>query len=59
MRYIMVIIWGVLISSVLSYVLTSMAGEPFNVNQTITLAVIFSVIVYILGDGILTEKNES
>ncbi|HLR79387.1 MAG TPA: YjzD family protein [Bacillota bacterium] len=59
MRYIMVIIWGVLISAVLSYVLTSMAGQPFNLNQSLTLAVIFSIIVYILGDGVLAEKNES
>lgn len=58
MRYIMTIIWSLLISAAVTYVLTSMAGEPFVLAEAGILAVIFMVIVFIMGDVVLKEKND-
>lgn len=56
MRFIMTIIWAILISATISYVLTSMAGEPFNVIQTLILSGIIGVIVIALGEFALKEE---
>ena len=53
----MVLIWSVLISSAISYVLTSMAGDPFNLTHVLVLAGIFFVAITLLGEGILKEKE--
>ncbi|WP_085992749.1 DUF2929 family protein [Oceanobacillus senegalensis] len=56
MRYIVSIIWAVLISGAISYVLTSMGGDPFVLFDMLVLAGILSVATFLLGDGILTDK---
>lgn len=58
MRFLIVIFWAVIISGVLSYVLSSMASAPFNGTHTLVLAVILSIVVFILGEGVLTESEE-
>ncbi|MBU5468535.1 YjzD family protein [Virgibacillus sp. MSJ-26] len=58
MRYIMVAIWSILIGAVVSYVLTSMANEPFNLTSTFVLAAIFAIFVILMGDVVLKERNE-
>ena len=58
MRYIMTIVWSLLISLTLAFVLTSMAGEPFILSEAIILAVILVVVIAIMGDGVLKEKSE-
>lgn len=58
LRYIVAIIWAVLLSVVISYVLASMAGEPFSVEGSMLLAAIFTVGVIILGDGALKEEKK-
>ncbi|MBP1969029.1 membrane protein CcdC involved in cytochrome C biogenesis [Virgibacillus natechei] len=58
MRYIMTIVWAIIISTVLSYVLTSMEGEPFVLSEALILGVIFSIIVIVLGEFVLKEKKE-
>lgn len=57
LRHIVVIIWSFLISSAVSYVLTSMAGEPFNINHTLILTAFFFVVVTILGEVVLKEEK--
>ncbi|MBU8792120.1 YjzD family protein [Oceanobacillus caeni] len=57
MRYIASIFWAVLISFAISYVLSSMGGEPFVLSHSLILAALFSIAVFILGDGILKEDN--
>ena len=59
MRYVMTIIWAALIGVVLSYVLSSMAAEPFNVSATIAFIIIVSLAVLLLGEGVLKEEKES
>ncbi|BAC13157.1 hypothetical conserved protein [Oceanobacillus iheyensis HTE831] len=58
MRYIMTIFWSFLLSAAVSYVLSSMGGEPFLIENAIILTVIFSIVVFVLGEGILKEKTE-
>lgn len=57
MRYIMTLIWSVLIGGIVSYVLTSMAGEPFNLTQTFVLAGIFAIFIFILGEVVIKEEK--
>lgn len=58
MRYIMTIIWSLLISTAVTYVLTSMAGEPFVISEAIILAIVFMVAVFLMGDTVLKEKED-
>lgn len=58
MRYIMVAIWSILIGMVVSYVLTSMANEPFSLATSFILAAVFAICVILLGDVVLKEQNE-
>ncbi|RDW18260.1 DUF2929 domain-containing protein [Oceanobacillus arenosus] len=57
MRYIMTIIWSVVISLAIAFVLTSMGGEPFVATDALLLAALLTVAIIILGDGILREKK--
>jgi len=57
MRLIMTIIWSLLISSAISYVLTSMAGDPFNFTHTVVLTIIFVVAIVALSEGALNESK--
>ncbi|WP_240490497.1 MULTISPECIES: DUF2929 family protein [Oceanobacillus] len=54
----MTIFWSFLIAAAVSYVLSSMGGEPFLIQNAIILTAIFSIVVFVLGDGILKEKAE-
>lgn len=58
MRYIMVLIWAVLLGSALSYVLTSMSGDPFVFSHALILSGIFLVAIFFLGDVVLKEDRE-
>lgn len=58
MRYIFTIVWAALISFVLSYVLSSMGGESLDIVATLVMAAVFSIIIFLLGDGVLREKKE-
>ncbi|HLR65811.1 DUF2929 family protein [Virgibacillus alimentarius] len=58
MQFIMSFIWALLISGAISYVLASMAGDPFNLTHTIVLAIILTLAVYVLGGGLLKEDSE-
>ncbi|MED4476297.1 MULTISPECIES: DUF2929 family protein [Bacillaceae] len=57
MRYIASIVWAILISFAISYVLSSMGGEPFVLSHSLILAALFSIAVFILGDVVLKEDN--
>ena len=55
MRYIMTIIWSVLIGAAVSYVLTSMGAEAFVLSDALILSGVFAVVAIILGDFVLKE----
>lgn len=57
MRYIMVVIWSVLIGLTISYVLTSMANEPFSLSNSLVLSAVFAIFVILLAEVGLKEQN--
>ncbi|WP_235794092.1 DUF2929 family protein [Virgibacillus salidurans] len=54
----MTIFWALAIGTVASYVLTSMAGEPFVFTEVLILAGIFAVAAIVLAEFILPERKE-
>ncbi|SDQ88337.1 Protein of unknown function [Virgibacillus subterraneus] len=58
MRFLLPLVWALLISGVISYVLSSMAGNPFNLMNTVILAVIVTIAISILGEGALKSESE-
>lgn len=59
MRFIWTFIWSLLLSGVLSYILTSMGGTTFNLMDTLVLAIILTVGVFVLAEGVLSDKEEA
>lgn len=58
MRIIMVAFWSLLISAAISYVLTSMAGEPFNLTTVFFVSGLFFVAVIVVSEFGLKEEKE-
>ncbi|MGN8644612.1 DUF2929 family protein [Gracilibacillus sp. HCP3S3_G5_1] len=58
MKYFATIFWAVIILTVVSYVLTSMGGQEFNLASAVSIAAIFSIVAIILGEGVLKEEEE-
>lgn len=54
MRFILTLIWSLLIGAALAYILNSMAGDPFNVTQSITFAA-GAFIATLLMDAVLAK----
>lgn len=57
MKYVMTLIWSMLLSFIVSYVLSSMAGDPFIITQALVLGGIFFVAIVALGAVIAPEKQ--
>lgn len=57
MSYVMTLIWSVLIGGAIAYVLTSMAGEPFNLTATLFLGGVFAITVFIIGEFVLKPEK--
>lgn len=57
MRYVWTIIWAILLSFLISYVLTSMAGQTLSLAPIFVLAAVFSIVIIIIGDGILKDTK--
>ncbi len=58
MRFLLPLVWALLISGVISYVLSSMAGNPFNLMNTVILGVIITIAISVLGEGVLKGESE-
>lgn len=59
MRFIWTFIWSLLLSGVLSYILTSMGDSEFKLMPTLALAIILTVAVFVLAEGVLGDENEA
>lgn len=57
MRYVMTLIWSVLISAAIAFVLSSMAGESFMLQEALILSVIFTILIALIGDGAIRETE--
>lgn len=58
MKYIITLIWALLIGSALGYVLSSMAGDPFNVTQSAVYAAGVFIVILIFDAVLKTESAE-
>lgn len=57
MKYIMTIVWALLIGSALAYILSSMAGDPFNMVQSLVYSGVVFIIILIM-DNVLSVDTE-
>ncbi|WP_407272393.1 DUF2929 family protein [Radiobacillus sp. PE A8.2] len=57
MRYFWTFVWALLISSTISYVLSSMAGDTLQIAPVIFIAAVFTFVIILLGDGILKQEE--
>ena len=58
MKYVMTLVWSMLLSLVVSYVLGSMAGDPFILSEAVILGVIFFITITLLGIILSPNKQE-
>ncbi|GAB4073949.1 hypothetical protein GCM10028778_14520 [Barrientosiimonas marina] len=58
MRFIWPLIWTFVISCAVSYVLSSMAGNAFQIGGTLVMTIAISVAVYVLGEGMLKDESQ-
>ena len=60
MRYIWTIIWSFLLTNMMYYVVGNMSGAGYDFNNATTISLFVSVLVFILGDGIIgSEETQS
>lgn len=57
MRYFWTFFWAFLLSQMVSYVVSSMQGGQFDLMVGTIAAVAFTVIVAIIGNGVLPEEE--
>lgn len=57
MKYIMTLVWSVLIGGALAYVLSSMATNPFDITQSLVFSAVIFVAI-ILMDAVLSADTE-
>lgn len=61
MRFIVAIIWALLIGSAIAYILTNMGNEPFDLTQAITFSVISFIGIIVVDIALKAapiSKNE-
>ncbi|WLR51570.1 YjzD family protein [Bacillus tianshenii] len=56
MRYFWTFFWSFLLSQMVTYVVSSMQGGHFNIVVGTTAAVVFTLVVAVVGDGVLSEE---
>jgi hypothetical protein len=57
MRYIWTLIWSLLLSNMIFYVLVSMQGGTFDFMKALIFGVVFAVLISVLGE-LLPSKSE-
>jgi uncharacterized membrane protein len=56
MRYFWTFLWSFLLSNMLVYVVSNMEGSHFDLMQSTILAVVFTVIISIMGSATAGEE---
>lgn len=60
MRFIITFVWSFILCSAISYILSSMGQQGFSLKNALFVSVLFSVVVYILGEMLASfEQKES
>ncbi|HLS67537.1 MAG TPA: DUF2929 family protein [Pseudogracilibacillus sp.] len=58
MRFIMTIIWALLIGGAIAYVLSSMADQPFNLTQSVVFSGAVFLFILIIDAVLATREPE-
>lgn len=58
MKYVMTLIWAILIGGALAYVLASMAGDAFNVTQSIVYSIAAFIAISIMDVVLAVPADE-
>lgn len=58
MRFIVTIIWALLIGAAIAYVLASMGQEPFNANQALTFSAVSFIGLLLVDLALSSQKQE-
>ncbi|WP_062105296.1 DUF2929 family protein [Bacillus niameyensis] len=56
MKLIMSVIWGFILSHVLSYVISSMTGAPYSFTTASLLSIGIIIFVYLIGMASITTQ---
>jgi len=59
MRFILTLVWAVLIGSAISYMLSAMGGQEFQVSNMLIMAGILSLAVFVLGEAVLKPEKDA
>jgi hypothetical protein len=58
MRVFWTVFWSLLLINMLSYVVANMVGDTYNYMLASTVAIVFSVIVMLIGEALPNEPVE-
>ncbi|MBM7659776.1 hypothetical protein JOC85_000543 [Bacillus mesophilus] len=57
MRYVWTFFWSFLLIQMVLYVVNSMQGGTYDFAQGTVIAVVFSILIFILGDALVPKEN--
>ncbi|WP_246938625.1 YjzD family protein [Bacillus pinisoli] len=57
MRYFWTLFWTFLLIQMVLYVVSSMQGGTYDFVQGSIIAVVFSILIFILGDALVPKEN--
>lgn len=58
MRVFWTVFWSLLLINMISYVVANMVGDTYNYMLASTVAIVFSVIVMLIGEALPNEPVE-
>lgn len=58
MRFIFTIVWALILGTGVSYILSSMGQQPFNLSHAFIVAGIISAVVFLLAEVVLKTPEE-
>lgn len=59
MRFIITIVWSILLGSMVSFILSSIGEQPFSMGLTLMIAGVFSVAVFLLSEVGLKPQDDN
>ncbi|WP_243291326.1 YjzD family protein [Bacillus sp. FJAT-47783] len=58
MKYVMTLFWAFLLVNMASYVVSSMIGATYEFGTSTLLAVVATVLIFIIGESLPSEASE-
>ncbi|WP_371925840.1 DUF2929 family protein [Halobacillus sp. A5] len=50
------VLWAFLLSLMMAYVVSNMAGTGFAFSQVVIMTILFSIAAIVLGEGVIKEE---